>query len=510
MESKFTQLNCDFDRKSYEKLNSQFSKVKIRIAYDGLNRNGSIIPKDVLNNMSKTSLLNIPIVGEYSEEKKNFLGHGGKLEISDEGFKFIDTTRPYGVVPSDTEVYWEKIMDKNGYDEHEYLCCTGILWHGRYPEIEKILDDGANQSMELQILDAEYTEDSKFLIKNAEFSALCVLGKDDYHSKDDPDSTNVEPCFEDACISRYSSKDFKEEFSLMLDQYKKFNLSQDSLDINIQTESQVEESFDTNYKEEDKNLAKGNKEQLDQEKVNAKLSSVISENKYRSTTDKHYTKYEILSNTDSVVDVLDREDGYKIYSIPYLATETNDGIIVNIDYEKKEERSFGIVDKTDNSFSIKKEVDMISDDTAEYKVSQYSSNTISTLTSELEEMTENYSKADKEIRRLTEQLGVFQKEKDSFMVQKHKESVDTFLSSKRDEMGHYSKFLDYCIDPDYSKTLEQIENEVKEIRYEFLDSTSKNKKSSFSAIETTVIRTSDKDDIIAKIYGPDIAKHFNK
>jgi hypothetical protein len=110
--------------------------------------------------MSRTSLYNIPIVGEWSEEKGNFLGHGGKIEWDSAGIWFIDTTKPYGVVPSDTAVYWETVKGKTGYreDDKEYLCCDGILWYGRYPEVSKVLEDGSNQSMEIHVLTASLTK----------------------------------------------------------------------------------------------------------------------------------------------------------------------------------------------------------------------------------------------------------------------------------------------------------------------------------------------------------------
>src|SRR5690554_7442615 len=67
--------------------------VKVYIAYAGKNRNFSIISKETFEKMIP-SLYGIPIVGEWKEEKEDFGTHGGKIEISDEGIKYIETTKP--------------------------------------------------------------------------------------------------------------------------------------------------------------------------------------------------------------------------------------------------------------------------------------------------------------------------------------------------------------------------------------------------------------------------------
>ena len=215
--NKIISLNCSFMPNSIEKLNSQFSKVKIRIAYWGKNRNRTYFSKELLEDMAKTSLKNIPIVGFWREDTDNFGGHD--IEIKQTGNKTVvkDLTRPYGVVPSDAETWWELVREKDGYTTNEYLCTTGILWSGRYEEIEKILTDGSNQSMEISLIDGEYDEEDYFHINKAEFSALCILGKDS-----DPDK-NVEPCFESAIIQPYNLDTFKQEYSKMLDELNKFS-----------------------------------------------------------------------------------------------------------------------------------------------------------------------------------------------------------------------------------------------------------------------------------------------
>jgi len=47
-----------------------------------------------------------PIVGYYNKEEKDFEQHNRELDLSDGDVKFIDTTFPYGFVPTDAQVWF--------------------------------------------------------------------------------------------------------------------------------------------------------------------------------------------------------------------------------------------------------------------------------------------------------------------------------------------------------------------------------------------------------------------
>ena len=63
-----------------KQVNPLFSTCKVRVLYTGKNRNMSIITKDAVEKALPT-LKNIPIVGEYSEENKDYKGHGGAIDL---------------------------------------------------------------------------------------------------------------------------------------------------------------------------------------------------------------------------------------------------------------------------------------------------------------------------------------------------------------------------------------------------------------------------------------------
>lgn len=195
-------------------LNPLISKCQIKVCYvgDDPNRNGSIITKEVAKMMAN-SLPGSPIVGYYNEAEGDFEEHNRIIDISNGKFEIKDTTRPYGFVDLNAKVWFQKFLD-DGENEHEYLMTEGYLWTGQYEEAQRIIDQGNNQSMELdeKTLDAVWAKNAKdgtqfFIINEAIISKLCVLGE------------NVEPCFEGATITdvKFSLDDgFKEQlFSMM-------------------------------------------------------------------------------------------------------------------------------------------------------------------------------------------------------------------------------------------------------------------------------------------------------
>ena len=163
-----------------------------------------ILKKDVID--KRLSGLNyLPIVMEYKEEKQDAGSHGGKLEISDDSFKFFDTTKPYGVVIADS-YKWEDIKLRNG-ETVPYVTVQGYVWIDRYPELECLYDGKQNnQSCEINVLEGSFNEETwVYEINDFEFSALCILGAD------------VKPAFTEAKIEvDYSQNDFKADYSEMI------------------------------------------------------------------------------------------------------------------------------------------------------------------------------------------------------------------------------------------------------------------------------------------------------
>ena len=231
-------------------INPLMSKCEIKVLYIGENRNHSYITKDVAADMAK-SLRGAPIVGYYKEDKEDFADHGEQVIFDDEGIKFNCLTKPYGFVAPDAQVWFQEFEDTDDFGNkitREYLMTTGYLWTGQYEEAKRVIEKGNNQSMELdeESLEGHWSTDVNngmdfFIINDAIFSKLCILGED------------VEPCFEGASVT---APQVSKSFSKVDDSFKKtlYTMMQDlkfaleggkNMELEEKTTEVVEEEINT-------------------------------------------------------------------------------------------------------------------------------------------------------------------------------------------------------------------------------------------------------------------------
>ena len=179
-------------------INPLMSSCEIKVFYLGQNRNGSYISKEVATEMAKT-LRGAPIVGYFKPEKEDFADHGQQMIWDDEGIHFNVLTKPYGFVSPDAQVWFKDFQDKDDFGNtivRTYMMTTGYLWTGQFEQAQVALKDGRPQSMELdeKSLKGKWAKNIKedmqfFIINDAIFSKLCILGND------------VEPCFQGAAVT---------------------------------------------------------------------------------------------------------------------------------------------------------------------------------------------------------------------------------------------------------------------------------------------------------------------
>ena len=233
--------------------NPLISECEIKVMYVGENRNKSYITKEVATKMAN-SLPGNPIVGYFREDVGDFRDHGDMVTIDHEGVHFQCMTRPYGFVSPDAKVWFQKFEETDEFgniETREYLMTTGYLWTGQYPECKVAAEGGGRpHSMELDndTLDGKWARNNKtgmdfFIINDAIFSKLCILGQD------------VEPCFEGSTVSAPNisstfskvDDDFTQTLYDMMQQLK-FALKGEQ---NMIDEKNVQSSFATDKKEEE-------------------------------------------------------------------------------------------------------------------------------------------------------------------------------------------------------------------------------------------------------------------
>ena len=236
-------------------LNPLMSSCEIKVMYVGENRNQSFISKQVATEMSKT-LRGAPIVGYYKQDKDDFTTHGDQLILDDEGFHFNSLTRPYGFVSPDAKVWFQKFDEKDDFGNpvtRDYLMTTGYLWTGQYPEANKVYEDGGKpHSMELDedSLQGHWATNNKsgmefFIINDAIFSKLCILGDD------------VEPCYEGSAVTPPDiSKNFTKNvdsnfkhtlFTMMRDLQTVLKGEKDMADTNKNAQDPEEKKPETDF-----------------------------------------------------------------------------------------------------------------------------------------------------------------------------------------------------------------------------------------------------------------------
>ena len=238
-------------------LNPLISKCQIKVCYVGEepNRNGSVITKEVATEMAN-SLPGCPIVGYYNEHEEDFEEHNKTIDISNGKFVITDTTVPYGFVDLGAKVWFQKFID-DGITEREYLVTEGYIWTGQFPEAKRIVEQGNNQSMELDegTLNGAWTKDDNgnlkfFIINEAIISKLCILGE------------NVEPCFEGSQIKAEFSfeEGFKNTWFNMIQEVKELlnkggdqtvDIKAYSAEVGGQLWEALYSFLDENYKDEE-------------------------------------------------------------------------------------------------------------------------------------------------------------------------------------------------------------------------------------------------------------------
>ena len=299
-------------------VNPLMSSCEIKVLYLGENRNHSFITEEVASDMAKT-LRGAPIVGYYRESKEDFTDHGEKVIFDDEGIKFECMTKPYGFVAPDAKVWFQNFEDTDEFGNtvvRKYLMTTGYLWTGQFEEAKLAIDEGRPQSMELdeESLDGHWATNNNtgmdfFIINDAIFSKLCILGDD------------VEPCFEGANITAPEvstsftkiDETFKQTLYSMMQDLKKYALEGGQSMDNEEKENIVE-TVETTSVETETEVTEA--EETVVENVETQNSTEVQSETESEFTSKEDNKEE-EDNEDGNEDKDDKEEKYSLLEKEY-------------------------------------------------------------------------------------------------------------------------------------------------------------------------------------------------
>jgi len=481
--------------------NSEFAQGTALIAYHGDNRNQSSIAKDVFES-AESSLALIPIVGNWIAEKQNFGGHDITIEKVGGELVLKDNTIPYGVVKENHNAEWVEIEEDGVV--HEYLKADVVLWAGRYQEpVAKVIEDGVNQSMEINVHDFEIKENNSFNIKQFEYSALCLLGKDEdeYGNKGADD---VEPCFESASVT-VDKVNMSEDFTAKLDELKFALTSFENSNVETQTEVEVEvtEVNEVSGDEQDFNAEVNVEDET--EVTNVETEKFMLNSQKRKLLQDALPKQTNTEEIEYYYWVMDFDNNYVYYEEESYGngdwnwgtfrceyTESNDAIVVNVD-SKVEIFQTWVTGEERDKLQSEREVEMME---------------LNTKISDLEKEIETYKVEVEDKDKVIEDLNTFKIEVEKEIKSNQVEEIISEFESVLKDSDEFNVIKEKAMDMEIAeleKELYALEGKLKHIKKK------KEKKFNLSrvAIDVNDKQDSENETKIVHLYG-DASKYFKK
>ncbi len=399
-------------------LNSKFTRGRCRIMYTGRNPNYTDITEDALNKLiERKGYANVPVVAHlYKGDDGNWRvgGHDSKIVLkSNGGFEIVDETIPFGTIPEDCNPAFEEVTEPSG-EVKKYFCVDIILWTHRYNIMDAAKSDELwfNQSMEININHCDYDRDDYCIIDDFDLSALCLLNHDPYNKENE-----VEPCFPSASVNKFSIDKLKQEFKNMYAELKSFMKEGSTLDIS---------------------------------KVKSALDS----------------KYFAVQVTDNAVIAVEKET-FKVFSIPCAENSENGEIA--FDYDKAVEKFMSVSDK-DTGFSADAVKEYMSDysnkalDNAKAKFAEDAKKASEEAVKNVLDLN-NGLKAELDMYKTRceaaeEKVKAYVDAEKKAEFAAHKAEIDKLIETYDEQLGLSIEFINYKKAVDYTKTVEQVNNDL--------------------------------------------------
>jgi hypothetical protein len=213
-----------------ETKDTRFLNVTIDVLHTGLNYNGSIFSKEVVD-ANIDSIKNTPILGYIKMEDgtgnpDDFQAHEYNLVINDETgqYQYVYAGHSFGVIPGDScNPRWVTKVSSDG-QTRDYLEVDGLLWTKFDKAIDIFKRDKVKgQSMELDPDSMEGVEnkDGTFTFTNFKFDGCCILSTTD---------ASIQPAMIDSNVTANFSKTLAQEIKDRLNEYQiamNFNKNKD-------------------------------------------------------------------------------------------------------------------------------------------------------------------------------------------------------------------------------------------------------------------------------------------
>ena len=296
----FTINNC------VETEDSRFLAITIDVLHTGLNFNGSIFEKEVVD-ANAESIKNTPVLGYIAlnpDGELDFQGHEYKTVKDGNGKDYVYAGSAYGVIPESCNYRWIEKVCSDGICR-EFFQVDALLWT-KFDDAVTIFerDGGKPQSMELELssITGEENDDGTFTFTGFNFEGCCLLSSTD---------ERIQPAMIDSeAVSKFTVQSIAQEIKNKLQEYT----------ISVE-KSSIKEDSDM-PKVPETNFTLNLMEQIDE------IRAVLGEKKYRDSWGYECSQYCFVDVQGDEVIVMDRADHYRIYGIKF----SMDGDKINVDF----------------------------------------------------------------------------------------------------------------------------------------------------------------------------------
>ena len=299
----FTINNC------VETEDSRFLAITIDVLHTGLNFNGSIFEKEVVD-ANAESIKNTPVLGYIAlnpDGELDFQGHKYKTVKDGNGKDYVYAGSAYGVIPESCNYRWIEKVCSDGICR-EFFQVDALLWT-KFDDAVTIFerDGGKPQSMELELssITGEENDDGTFTFTGFNFEGCCLLSSTD---------ESIQPAMIDSeAVSKFAIQSIAQEIKDKLHEYT-ISVEQVSENQNVKEEQNMSIPVS--------NFTLNLMEQLDE------IRAVLGEKKYRDSWGYECSQYCFVDVQGDEVIVMDRADHYRIYGMKM----SMDGDKISVDF----------------------------------------------------------------------------------------------------------------------------------------------------------------------------------
>lgn len=402
-------------------INNNFTRARCRVMCTGRNRNYTDITDNAVRNLiNRKGYANVPVVAHlYKDDSGNWRvgGHDSKIVWGSDGsVEIVDETVPFGVIPESCNPQIEEITENSG-EVKRYFCVDVVLWTHRYNIMDAVKSDELwfNQSMEITF-DEYYYDGDYCVIEDFNLSALCLLNHDPYNKENE-----VVPCFPSAGISKFAlGEKFKSEFDIMCSQLHDYELSNGRSDFELKIDE-----------------------------IKSKLD----------------TKFSVLSIIPDSVCAMNKEN-FEVFEIPY-AVDTEKSEVV-FGYDKAVRKYLAVSDANSKIEDVVKECTaefakaVVANKEKEFeeKAETERANAIKEFANELQTYKNSSAEWQSKYETAQKQLDKYAEAEVKAKKDAHKAEIDAVIAKYADRLGGNSEYMMQATKPDYSKTKEQVEQDM--------------------------------------------------